>query len=75
MGVDFMEMPNGNGFVPNVGENIEKKLQGKKIWDQEKIYVFMKREFMKATVNLGNTFFKKAKKKPQWHKKKFSRYA
>ena len=42
MGVDFMEMPNGNGFVPNVGENIEKKLQGKKkIQYQEKIYVFM----------------------------------
>ena len=62
MGVDFMEMQNGNGFVPNVGENIEKKLQGKKkIRDQEKIYVFMKREFMKATVNLGNPFFKKAK--------------
>ena len=30
MGVDFMEMQNGNGFVPNVGENIGKKLQGKK---------------------------------------------
>ena len=58
MVVDFMEMQNGNGFVPNVGENIEKKLQGKKkIRHQEKIYVFMKREFMKATVNLGNTFF------------------
>ena len=46
MGVDFMEMQNGNGFVPNVGENIEKKLQGKRIRHQVKIYVFMKREFM-----------------------------
>ena len=35
----------------------------------------MKREFMKATVNLGNTFFKKAKKNPSDTKKKFSRYA
>ena len=61
MGVVFMEMQNGNGFVPNVGENIEKKLQGKRIRHQVKIYVFMKREFMKATVNLGNPFFKKAK--------------
>ena len=74
MGVDFMEMQNGNGFVPNVGENIEKKLQGKKNRDQEKIYVFMKRDFMKATVNLGNTFFKRPKKTPVTQKK-FSIYA
>ena len=40
MGVDFMEMQNGNGFVPNVGENIEKKLQGKKKSDIKKKYMF-----------------------------------
>ena len=45
-------------------EDSKKSCKVKKIRDQEKIYVFMKREFMKATVNLGNTFLK-AKKKTQ----------
>ena len=64
MVVDFMEMQNGNGFVPNVGENIEKKLQGKKKSDIKKKYMFSwKENLWKPQLTLEILFLKRPNKK------------